>query len=80
MRSDCVVVPSVLISDRLGGGDQIYNDGIRVNGPLQEWTNIGNPHKREKFLFPESLRKQCDDYYVNNYIKWSVNPWKNSRG
>jgi hypothetical protein len=54
----------------LGGGDQIYNDGIRVNGPLRQWTDIRSPKKRSEFPFPESLRAQCDDYYLRNYIRW----------
>ena len=54
----------------IGGGDQIYNDGIRVNGPLREWTNIGNPKKRREFPFPEKLRSECDDYYLRNYLRW----------
>ncbi|KAI0506878.1 hypothetical protein F5B22DRAFT_434174 [Xylaria bambusicola] len=54
----------------IGGGDQIYNDGIRVSGPLREWTAIGNPKKRRDYPFPETLRKACDDYYLNNYIRW----------
>jgi hypothetical protein len=58
----------------LGGGDQIYNDGIRVSGPLQKWTAIGNPKKRREYPFPESLRRECDDYYLKNYIRWSGIP------
>ncbi|KAG6041871.1 hypothetical protein E4U41_001031 [Claviceps citrina] len=54
----------------LGGGDQIYNDGIRVNGPLRAWTDIGNPKKRAQHPFPEKLRSECDDYYLKNYIRW----------
>ena len=54
----------------IGGGDQIYNDGVRVNGPLREWTDIKNPIKRRDFPFTESLREACDEYYVNNYIRW----------
>jgi hypothetical protein len=54
----------------LGGGDQIYNDGIRVNGPLRKWTEIANPQKRRDFPFPETLRAECDDYYLKNYIRW----------
>ncbi|OAA49312.1 Alkaline phosphatase D-related protein [Metarhizium rileyi] len=54
----------------LGGGDQIYNDGIRINGPLRKWTDIRNPKKRAEFPFPESLRAECDDYYLKNYIRW----------
>ncbi|KAL8243783.1 hypothetical protein R6Q59_010041 [Mikania micrantha] len=54
----------------IGGGDQIYNDGVRVNGPLKSWTDIGNPHKRRAFPFDESLRSACDKYYFDNYIRW----------
>ena len=54
----------------LGGGDQIYNDGIRVNGPLRTWTEIRNPKKRAEYPFPEGLRSECDDYYLKNYIRW----------
>ncbi|KAI2616492.1 hypothetical protein GGR54DRAFT_227244 [Hypoxylon sp. NC1633] len=65
----------------LGGGDQIYNDGIRVNGPLREWTDIGNPRKRREFPFPERLRADCDDYYLNNYIRWySTEPFASANG
>ena len=54
----------------IGGGDQIYNDGIRVQGPLRAWTDISNPKKRQHYPFPESLRVDCDNYYLNNYIRW----------
>jgi hypothetical protein len=65
----------------IGGGDQIYNDGIRVNGPLQPWSAIPNPKKRRDFKFPETLRKACDDYYVANYIRWySTEPFASANG
>ncbi|KAF7896042.1 hypothetical protein EAF00_006057 [Botryotinia globosa] len=65
----------------LGGGDQIYNDGIRVNGPLRPWTDIGNPIKRREYPFPEQLRRDCDDYYVKNYIRWySTEPFAAMNG
>lgn len=54
----------------LGGGDQIYNDGIRVSGPLRPWTGISNPKKRRDFPFSETLRAECDDYYLKNYLRW----------
>lgn len=54
----------------LGGGDQIYNDGVRVDGPLKPWTDISNPHKRREYPFAESMRKECDEYYFNNYVRW----------
>ncbi len=39
---------------------------------MRPWTDIGNPIKRREFPFPESLRKDCDQYYVDNYIRWYV--------
>jgi hypothetical protein len=54
----------------IGGGDQIYNDGVRVDGPLRQWTDIGNPHKRRGFPFGQDLREKCDEYYFKNYLGW----------
>ncbi|KAK4457618.1 hypothetical protein QBC42DRAFT_317422 [Cladorrhinum samala] len=65
----------------IGGGDQIYNDGIRVHGPLNTWTSISNPKKRREYPFPDSLRKKCDDYYLENYIRWySTEPFASANG
>lgn len=65
----------------LGGGDQIYNDGIRVHGPLRAWTAVGNPKKRREYLFPEKLRAESDDYYLNNYIRWfNTEPFSTANG
>jgi phosphodiesterase/alkaline phosphatase D-like protein len=54
----------------IGGGDQIYNDSIRVKGPLKTWTDISNPRKRQHFPFPEDLRQECDKFYFENYVRW----------
>ncbi|PSN61804.1 hypothetical protein BS50DRAFT_592740 [Corynespora cassiicola Philippines] len=54
----------------IGGGDQIYNDGVRVDGPLRPWTDIGNPHKRREYPFDQKMRDECDEYYYNNYVRW----------
>ena len=54
----------------IGGGDQIYNDGIRVDGPLRPWCDIGNPIKRREYPFGEQLRAECDKYYFDSYVKW----------
>ena len=52
----------------VGGGDQIYNDGVRTDGPLKAWTDIGNPKKRRDHPFDEGLRDACDSYYFANYV------------
>lgn len=54
----------------IGGGDQIYNDGVRVDGPLRPWTDMASPHKRRNFPFNEELRAKCDQYYFDNYVRW----------
>ncbi|KAF2717758.1 hypothetical protein K431DRAFT_232388 [Polychaeton citri CBS 116435] len=54
----------------IGGGDQIYNDSVRVKGPLKEWTAIANPHKRRDFPFGSKMRDDCDEFYFDNYTKW----------
>jgi hypothetical protein len=54
----------------IGGGDQIYNDSVRVTGPLKPWTDISNPKKRHDFPFPEKMRADCDDFYFDNYVRW----------
>lgn len=65
----------------IGGGDQIYNDGVRVSGPLNKWTAIGNPKKRRAFPFAEQLRDECDKYYYDNYIRWfSTEPFASANG
>ncbi|KAF3769127.1 hypothetical protein M406DRAFT_287220 [Cryphonectria parasitica EP155] len=65
----------------IGGGDQVYCDGIRVNGPLREWTAIANPKKRRDYPFPEKLRAECDDFYLKNYIRWySTEPFASANG
>ncbi|KAF5026497.1 hypothetical protein F66182_1419 [Fusarium sp. NRRL 66182] len=65
----------------VGGGDQIYNDGIRVDGPLRPWTDISNPKKRKEYPFPETLRAECDNYYLQNYIRWyNTEPFSSVNG
>ncbi|KAH6604792.1 hypothetical protein Trco_006499 [Trichoderma cornu-damae] len=65
----------------VGGGDQIYNDGIRVHGPLRAWTDISNPKKRQEYPFPENLRAECDDYYLQNYLRWyNTAPFSTANG
>lgn len=65
----------------IGGGDQIYNDGVRITGPLRPWTNIANPKKRKEYPFNEEMRKKCDDYYFENYTRWySSEPFASANG
>jgi hypothetical protein len=63
----------------IGGGDQIYNDNVRVTGPLKEWTDISSRRRRREYVFDEELRRKCDEHYYNNYIRWySTDPFKSA--
>ena len=63
----------------IGGGDQIYNDSVRVNGPLKAWTDISNPKRRRDYPFDDTLRAGCDTFYYNNYVQWySAKPFCNA--
>ena len=65
----------------IGGGDQIYNDNVRVDGPLRRWTDIGNPVKRREYAFGETLRAECDQFYFDNYVRWySTEPFATANG
>lgn len=65
----------------IGGGDQVYNDGVGVDGPLASWTDMSNPKKRRDFPFNEELRAQCDDYYFKNYVRWyGIEPFATANG
>ncbi|KAJ5343796.1 uncharacterized protein N7506_003620 [Penicillium brevicompactum] len=65
----------------VGGGDQIYNDGIRVDGPLKPWTAISNPHKRRNHDFDNQMRADCDEYYYANYVRWyNTEPFRTANG
>ena len=65
----------------IGGGDQIYNDGVRVTGPLKPWTDMTNPKKRREFAFDEEMRAACDSYYFNHYVEWySAEPFASANG
>ncbi|TKA69367.1 hypothetical protein B0A55_06155 [Friedmanniomyces simplex] len=65
----------------IGGGDQIYNDSVRVSGPLRPWTDIANPHKRREHPFNEDLRAKCDEFYFQNYVRWyGMEPFASANG
>jgi hypothetical protein len=65
----------------IGGGDQIYNDNVRVDGPLRPWTDIGNPKKRREYPFKNEMRAECDEFYFQNYVKWyGCQPFASANG
>lgn len=65
----------------IGGGDQIYNDGVRVDGPLREWADMAIPKRRRDHPFGGELQAECDLFYFENYSKWySTEPFATANG
>ena len=65
----------------IGGGDQIYNDGIRVDGPLRAWADMAIPKRRREHPFGQELEAECDQFYFQNYTKWySTEPFATANG
>ena len=65
----------------IGGGDQIYNDGVRVDGPLREWADMAIPKRRRDHPFGGELQVECDLFYFENYCKWySTEPFATANG
>ncbi|KAI5853132.1 hypothetical protein DFP73DRAFT_590185 [Morchella snyderi] len=54
----------------IGGGDQIYNDGIRVTGPLKDWASLASASKKRIYQWSEQLEADADEWYFNNYVDW----------
>ncbi|KAL6232230.1 hypothetical protein BDW75DRAFT_218203 [Aspergillus navahoensis] len=54
----------------IGGGDQIYNDGVYTSGPLLEWTKIKDPQERLEYQCTSQLHRDIEAWYLDNYIRW----------
>lgn len=66
----------------LGGGDQIYNDAVKLHSPaLQDWLEQSNSHKKRHTEATSELVEQLEDFYLNAYLKWyGFGYWKGSNG
>lgn len=51
----------------IGGGDQIYCDGITREPELQEWVTQNKPEKKINFQLTEEMRFAIDRFYFNHY-------------
>ncbi|GKZ24756.1 hypothetical protein AbraIFM66951_011826 [Aspergillus brasiliensis] len=54
----------------IGGGDQIYSDGVYTSGPLLEWTQINDPQERLEYQCTPQLYRDIEAWYLDNYIQW----------
>jgi hypothetical protein len=55
----------------IGGGDQIYNDGVMVKSKLfREWTELKNAHHKHRVPFDSDLKADLEIFYLENYAAW----------
>ncbi|KAH9926121.1 uncharacterized protein B0H18DRAFT_1085075 [Fomitopsis serialis] len=51
----------------VGGGDQLYCDGVVREPELQEWVSLPKGEKKRKFPLSEEMRVAIDRFYFNHY-------------
>ncbi|KAJ6547407.1 hypothetical protein B0H19DRAFT_954671 [Mycena capillaripes] len=50
----------------VGGGDQIYCDGLTREPELQDWIN-SKPHERKQYPLTDEISSAIDRFYFNHY-------------
>ncbi|KZT74001.1 hypothetical protein DAEQUDRAFT_720843 [Daedalea quercina L-15889] len=51
----------------VGGGDQLYCDGVVREPELQEWVSLPKGEKKQNFPLTEEIRVAIDRFYFNHY-------------
>ncbi|TFY69275.1 hypothetical protein EVG20_g3222 [Dentipellis fragilis] len=51
----------------VGGGDQLYCDGLTREPELQEWVNHPNPEQKKTFALTQEILSAIDRFYFNHY-------------
>ncbi|KAA1471319.1 hypothetical protein DENSPDRAFT_837285 [Dentipellis sp. KUC8613] len=51
----------------VGGGDQLYCDGLTREPELQEWVNHPNPEEKKTFALTQEILSAIDRFYFNHY-------------
>lgn len=54
----------------LGGGDQIYSDGISKRSKLfRAWLQIDNLHHKFSTPYTKELKNELEEFYLDNYCE-----------
>ncbi|KAI9456269.1 hypothetical protein BJY52DRAFT_1204831 [Lactarius psammicola] len=53
----------------VGGGDQLYCDGITREPELQEWVNHPKPEEKKKCPLTQEILSALDRFYFNHYCQ-----------
>lgn len=51
----------------MGGGDQLYCDGVVREPELQEWVTMPKGDKKKNFPITDEMRVAIDRFYFNHY-------------
>lgn len=53
----------------VGGGDQLYCDGVTREPELQEWLNHPKPEEKNRFPLTQEILVAIDRFYFNHYCQ-----------
>lgn len=53
----------------VGGGDQIYCDGLVREPEMQEWLNLPRPELKLKYQITPEMRSAMDRYFFSHYVR-----------
>ncbi|KAG5652343.1 hypothetical protein H0H81_005364 [Sphagnurus paluster] len=51
----------------VGGGDQLYCDGLMREPELQEWVSGMKPDEKQRYIITEEMSSAIDRFYFNHY-------------
>ena len=55
----------------IGGGDQIYNDRVRLETRhFGEWCQLRNPNIKHNAPFSTEMKEELESFYLNRYAMW----------
>ncbi len=55
----------------LGGGDQIYNDSIKMHcKTLDPWLNLHTAHLKETSKATPGMLEDFENFYLKSYLEW----------
>ncbi|TFK55220.1 hypothetical protein OE88DRAFT_1780304 [Heliocybe sulcata] len=53
----------------VGGGDQLYCDGLTREPELQEWVTLAKPEEKRRYQLSEEIVLAIDRFYFNHYCQ-----------
>ncbi|KAI8596867.1 hypothetical protein EDD21DRAFT_311597, partial [Dissophora ornata] len=54
----------------IGGGDQLYCDGLLDEAEMKEWLGLTSVEEREKTSVKSHWSEAIENYYFNRYCTW----------